>query len=81
MLKLPWAPPSTGSMALEDYVILAGLLIAACGHLLVHDIRGAAKAWNWLDAHFPASWRSAPPLAGSLLLALGSLGVLAPVLN
>ena len=68
-------------MSLQEIVIVAGLAFAACGHLLVHEVRGASVVWNWLDGHFPPSWRSAPPLAGTLLLALGTLGVLAPVLG
>ena len=68
-------------MPLQYIVLLAGLFLAACGHLLVHDVRGAALVWNRLDARFPASWRSAPPLAGTLLLALGTVGVIAAVLK
>lgn len=68
-------------MPLQYVVMLAGLALAACGHLLVHEVRTAAGVWNWLDGRFPPSWRSAPPLAGRLLLALGAVGVLAPVLS
>jgi hypothetical protein len=68
-------------MSLQEIVVVAGLAFAACGHLLLHEVRGASAAWNWLDGHFPPSWRSAPPLAGMLLLALGTVGVLAPLLG
>lgn len=68
-------------MSLQSLVILAGLLLAACGHLLVHNLLGAPRAWNWADGRFPAPWRSAPPVAGAALLVLGALGVLVPVLG
>jgi len=68
-------------MPLQDVVITASLALAACGHLLVHEVPAAAVVWNWLDGHFPAAWRSAPPVAGLLLLVLGSVGVVVPVLG
>jgi hypothetical protein len=68
-------------MPLQDLVILVSLALAACGHLLLHDVPRAAAAWNWLDGHFPTTWRSAPPVAGAILLVCGGVGVLAPVLG
>jgi hypothetical protein len=69
------------AMSMQTLVILTGLCLAACGHLLVHNLFGAAAAWNWVDGRFPPAWRSAPPLAGSALLVSGGLGVLASVLG
>jgi hypothetical protein len=68
-------------MPLQDIVILVSLTLAACGHLLVHEVRRAAAVWNWLDGHFPEAWRSAPSIAGAMLLVFGGLGVLVPVLG
>jgi hypothetical protein len=68
-------------MAIRDIVILTGLALAACGHLLIHNVPAAAAAWTWLDGRFPPAWRSAPPLAGSALLVFGACGVLVPVLG
>jgi hypothetical protein len=68
-------------MALSDIVVVLGLALAGAGHLLVHEVRGAAAAWNRLDGLFPAAWRAAPPLAGTALLGLGTLGVLLAMLS
>lgn len=68
-------------MSMQTLVILAGLILAACGHLLVHNLLGAPAAWNWVDRRFPPTWRSAPPVAGAALLVLGALGVLVPLLG
>jgi hypothetical protein len=69
------------AVSMRTLVILTGLVLAACGHLLVHNLLGAAAAWNWADGRFPPAWRSAPPVAGCVLLLFGGLGVLAPVLG
>jgi hypothetical protein len=69
------------AMSMQTLVILTGLVLAACGHLLVHNLLGAATAWNWVDGRFPPAWRSAPPVAGAALLVFGALGVLVPALG
>jgi hypothetical protein len=68
-------------MSMQTLVILTGLVLAGCGHLLVHDLLGAASMWDWVDGRFPPTWRSAPPVAGASLLVFGALGVLVPVLG
>jgi len=61
--------------------IVLGLGLAGWGHLLVHDLLGAGAIWRRLDDRFPPGWRSEAPFGGALLLALGTLLVLAPVLG
>jgi hypothetical protein len=68
-------------MSVQTLVILTSFVLAACGHLLVHNLLGAATAWNWVDGRFPPTWRSAPPVAGTALLVFGVVGVLVPVLG
>ena len=63
----------------QTLVIVTGLVLAAGGHMLVHDLLGAAGAWVRVDQQFPAVMRSSPDLAGTLLLLLGALLVLVPV--
>ena len=60
-------------------VIMTGLALAAWGHLLVHDLLGAAEAWVRADERFPPSWRSSPTFAGRAMLAMGTVLVLVPV--
>lgn len=68
-------------MGQQYSIMLAGLALAAFGHLLVHNVRPAAAVWTWLDGRFPPSLRSAPSLAGPALLALGAVGVLGSALS
>jgi hypothetical protein len=68
-------------MVSRDLVILIGLALAACGHLLVHELWGVDAAWVRLDARFPPQWRSHPRFAGACLLMVGALGVLVPALG
>lgn len=63
----------------QTFVILIGLALAAWGHLLVHDVLGAARAWSRVDALFPPMWRSSPSFAGVALLVLGAALVLIPL--
>jgi hypothetical protein len=60
-------------------VIVTGLALAAWGHLLVHDLLGAAGAWVRADERFPPNMRSSPAFAGRLLLVMGALLVLVPI--
>jgi hypothetical protein len=63
----------------QTFVIVAGLVAAAVGHMLLHDFRGAARAWNRVDEQFPVVMRSSPSFAGVSLLLVGSLFVLLPM--
>ena len=68
-------------MSTQELVICAGLALAAWGHLLLHELFGAASAWVRIDTRFPPAWRSSPGVAGACLLALGTLCVLIPALG
>jgi hypothetical protein len=68
-------------MTSRELIILTGLALAAWGHLLVHELLGAAAAWIRLDSRFPPAWRSSPKFAGASLLVVGALGVLIPALG
>lgn len=62
-------------------VMLVGLGLGAWGHLLIHDLFGAADAWDRADANFPTALRTAPSSAGWMLLGMGSLLVLVSALG
>lgn len=68
-------------MISRELVILISLALAACGHLLTHELWGADAVWVRLDARFPPAWRSHPRFAGACLLMVGALGVLVPALG
>jgi hypothetical protein len=68
-------------MISRELTICIGLVVAAWGHLLMHDLFGVAAAWVRMDARFPPAWRSAPGIAGACLLGLGALCVLVPALG
>lgn len=61
--------------------LLIGLLMAAWGHAILHDWRGAAVLWDRMESVFPEPIRSPPSLGGGMLLSTGALLVLAPVLG
>jgi hypothetical protein len=63
----------------RSLVIVTGLALAAWGHLLVHDLLGAARAWVRADERFPPSWRSSPTFAGRAMLVIGAVLVLVPI--
>jgi len=65
----------------QTLVIVIGLGLAGWGHLLVHNLLGAADAWSRVDDLFPPVLRSSPSFAGRLLLVMGALLVLVPVLG
>jgi hypothetical protein len=65
----------------RELIVLAGIALAAYGHLLLHEMWGAVTVWARMDDRFPPAWRSSPPLAGGALLVLGALFVLVPVLG
>jgi hypothetical protein len=44
--------PTTEDMTSRELVILLGLALAACGHLLVHELLGVANAWVRTDDCF-----------------------------
>jgi hypothetical protein len=67
-------------MVSQTFVIVIGLGLAAWGHVLLHDLLGAADAWTRMDDLFPPVLRSSPSFAGRLLLIMGALLVLVPVL-
>lgn len=62
-------------------VILTGLGLAAWGHLLIHDLLGAADAWTRVDGLFPAGLQTSPVFAGRALLTIGATLVLVPILG
>ena len=68
-------------MGAQILVIAAGLGLAGWGHLLVHDVLGAADAWCRADQRFPPHLRSTPSFAGRMLLTVGALLVLVPILG
>lgn len=63
----------------QTLVIVTGLALAAGGHMLVHNFRGAAAAWVRADQQFPAVMRSSPTFAGTVMLLLGAVLVVVPV--
>jgi hypothetical protein len=65
----------------QTLVIVTGLVVAAAGHMLVHDVLGAARAWIRVDQQFPAVMRSSPSFAGATLLLMGALFVLLPIVG
>jgi len=65
----------------QTLVMLLGLGLAGWGHLLVHDLFGAAEAWLRADALFPAPVQTTPSFAGGVLLLMGALLVLVPALS
>lgn len=66
-------------MTNQTLVIVAGLALAAAGHVLLHNVLGAAGAWVRADQQFPEVMRSSPTFAGTLLLLIGAVLVLVPV--
>jgi hypothetical protein len=63
----------------RTFVIVTGIAIAAWGHLLLHDLLGAAKAWTRADERFPVVLQSSPAFAGRVLLLMGAVLVLVPI--
>ncbi len=57
-------------------IALTGLMLAACGHVVLNDVRGAATVWTRLDERFPAGWQTSPVTGGVSLLGLGALWAL-----
>lgn len=80
-IKATEALPTTNDMTSRELIILAGLALAAWGHLLVHELFGMATAWIRIDDRFPPAWRSSPTFAGACLLGVGALCVLVPTLG
>jgi hypothetical protein len=80
-LKLARAGVEGKRMVNQLLVIVTGLAFAAWGHLLVHDLLGAAGAWERVDERFPPSMQTSPSFAGGWLLVMGALLVLAPMLG
>lgn len=68
-------------MVSQTFAILIGLALAGWGHLLVHDLLGAAAAWTRVDERFPPAARSSPSFAGGTLLIVGAMLVLVPLLG
>lgn len=68
-------------MISRELVILISLALAACGHLLMHELWGVDAVWVRLDTRFPPAWRSHPRFAGACLLMVGALGVLVTALG
>ena len=66
-------------MTNQTPVIVTGLALAAGGHMLVHNLLGAARAWIRADQRFPEAMRSSPAFAGTVLILLGAVLVLVPV--
>ena len=67
-------------MVSQTLTILTGLAVAGWGHLLVHNLLGAADAWSRVDGLFPPVLQSSPSFAGRTLLLIGALLVIVPVL-
>jgi hypothetical protein len=72
-------PAARAGMNNQTLVIVTGLALAAWGHVLVHDLLGAARAWIRLDQQFPEIMRSSPTFAGAALMLIGSVLVLVPM--
>lgn len=68
-------------MVSQTLLIVIGLGLAGWGHLLSHDLLGAADAWTRVDDLFPPTLRSSPSFAGWALLIMGAVLVLVPVLG
>ena len=68
-------------MTYQTLVIVTGLAVAGWGHLLVHDLLGAATAWSRADGRFPPAMQSTPWFAGRVMLLMGAVLVLAPMLG
>jgi hypothetical protein len=68
-------------MVNQTFVIVTGLALAAWGHLLVHDLLGAARAWRRVDDRFPVIMRSSPAFAGHTMLVMGVILVLIPIVG
>lgn len=68
-------------MVNQTFIIMTGLVLAAWGHVLVHDLLGAAGIWTRADERFPVTLRSTPSFAGRAMLVTGSLLVLVPILG
>ncbi|HEX3689579.1 MAG TPA: hypothetical protein VHV28_07780 [Solirubrobacteraceae bacterium] len=68
-------------MTSRELIILAGLALAAWGHLLVHELLGMGTVWVRIDGRFPQAWRSSPTFAGACLLVVGAVCVLTPALG
>lgn len=66
-------------MISQTLVLVIGLGLAGWGHLLVHDLLGAADSWTRVDDLFPPIMRSSPSVAGRLLLIIGAVLVLVPL--
>ncbi|MGA9859569.1 MAG: hypothetical protein WBQ18_17020 [Solirubrobacteraceae bacterium] len=67
-------------MTHTEFSLCIGLLLAACGHLLMHELLGAAVVWRRLDDCLPAVMRTPESLAGAALLSAGAACVLTAVL-
>jgi hypothetical protein len=65
----------------QSAFLLFGLVMAAWGHAILHEWRGAAALWDWLEGKFPEPVRSPAPLGGGMLLTTGGLLVLVPALG
>jgi hypothetical protein len=63
----------------QTLVIVTGLVLAAAGHVLVHNFLGAARAWVRADEQFPPVLRSSPTFAGTIMLLFGAVLVVVPV--
>lgn len=66
---------------MQTLVLLLGLILAAWGHAILHDWRGAAALWDRLEQPFPLEFRSPPSLAGGTLLATGWVFAAAPIVG
>ena len=62
-------------------MITLGLLLAGCGHALLHDWRGASAIYEEIDERFPPPMRTPTAIAGPLLLLTGAACALAPMLG
>ena len=64
----------------QTIVMITGLALAGWGHLLLHDLFGAAAAWSRVDQNFPPAVQSSPSFAGVTLLLIGAVLVALPAL-
>ena len=66
---------------MQPLVIALGLFLAACGHALLHDWRGAIAVYEELDGRFPPGLQTPTAVAGPLMLLSGAACALAPMLG